>query len=388
MSLISDADPVAKRPRPHIVFLISVDWFFVSHFVHLAKRAQDIGFRVVVMTRLQKTGLALADLGFDVIDLPSERRGQRVSGLLATVRRVRQALSERPDALLHGFGLFGIVVGVAAIGSRRAHRAIYTITGRGYLAADESLAGAAKRRGIRAVVASVVDHASVHWIAENATDLQQLGLDRARRQGRTTIVGGAGVDPDKYTETPLPAGPPIRCLLVARAIWSKGIDIAVEAVQRVRASGTDVELTIAAGLDPANPRAYSKAQMEEFAAKPGVRWLGHVTDVAGLWPDYHVAVLPSRGGEGVPKSLLEAAASGRSIITTDVAGCRELAERTGGRVVAAGDAAAFAEALGTCDVQTLGELGKRARGVVVEHYSENAVWRRVCGIYLDCPPTQ
>lgn len=388
MSLIPAVDAVTSRPRPQIVFLISVDWFFVSHFVHLAKRAQAIGFDVVVMTRLEKTGMALADFGFDVIDLPAERRGQGANGLLATVRRVRQALSDRPGALLHGFGLFGMVVGVAAIGSRRAHRAVYTITGRGYLAADQSLAGATKRRAVRAVVAGVVDHASVHWIAENATDLEQLGLDRARRQGRTTIVGGAGVDPDKYVEATWPAGPPIRCLLVARAIWSKGIDIAVEAVQRARATGTAIELTIAGGLDPANPRAYSMTQMEEFAAKPGIRWLGHVTDVAGLWPHYHVAVLPSRGGEGVPKSLLEAAASGRSIITTDVPGCRELAELTGGRIVAAGDAVALADALATCDVEMLGKLGKRARSVVVEHYSESAVWRRVSTIYLGGAPTQ
>lgn len=383
--------PNSKRPppsatherarKPPIIFLISVDWFFISHFVHLARRARAAGHRVIIMTRIERTGTALADEGFDVIDLPTERRGQIATGLRSATRLVREELARRPDALLHGFGVFGILVGTLAIGTQRRRPAVFTITGRGYLAAERSLSARLKRGLIRTGVAASVDRPAVRWIAENETDIEEMGLARAREQGRTAIVGGAGVDPDAFPLQLLPDAPPIKCLLVARAVWSKGIDIAVAAVERARAMGADIELTIAGDVDPANPRSHTLDEMQAFSAVPGVTWLGASRDIAGLWRSHHVALLPSRGGEGVPKSLLEAASSGRSIVTSDVPGCRDLAAVTGGVAVPVGDVAALADVLVALDVGELGTRADRARRAIVENYSEEAVWRGVKAAY-------
>lgn len=376
----STADAAGSDP-PQIIFLISVDWFFVSHFRHLARAAKADGYDIIVMTRVQRTGKALIDDGFTVIDLPTERHSHGASKLGSAISAVRFELKRRPRAIVHGFGLFGMIVAMLAIGWRRSHRAIYTITGRGYLAADLTRRGLLKRIAVRKLISRVVDHRSVWWIAENNSDIAELGLQRADADRRVTVVGGAGVNPYEFSASPLPPAPPIKCLLVARAIWSKGIDIAVNAIERARASGANIELTIAGGLDPANPRPYSEADMTSFASKPGITWLGHVEDVAALWGDFHVAVLPSRGGEGIPKSLLEAAASGRSVVTTDVPGCREFAVTIGGVVVPQGDIGQLADALASLDLSTLQEQGSKARAVVLQDYTEAAVWRRVGAVY-------
>ena len=88
-------------------------------------------------------------------------------------------------------------------------------------------------------------------------------------------------------------------------------------------TGSDVELLIAGTPDPANPASVSNQEAASWGQKPGVTWLGHVDDISALWARAHIAVLPSRR-EGLPKSLLEAAACGRPMIATDVPGCREV----------------------------------------------------------------
>ena len=113
-----------------------------------------------------------------------------------------------------------------------------------------------------------------------------------------------------------------------RMIWSKGIDLAVAAVGLCRNRGYDVTLSLCGAPDTSNPRAISEEQLQAWGDFEGVAWLGPTRDVRTIWAAHHVACLPSRGGEGLPRTLLEAAACGRAIVTTDVSGCRTLV-RTG-----------------------------------------------------------
>ena len=107
-------------------------------------------------------------------------------------------------------------------------------------------------------------------------------------------------------------------------LWSKGIDVAVEAVRLARAKGAAIELSLYGAPDPSNPKAIPEKTLKAWSAEPGIAWHGATRDIAGVWREHHVACLPSRGGEGLPRTLLEAAACGRAIVTTDVPGCRTL----------------------------------------------------------------
>src|SRR3954464_14659468 len=105
-------------------------------------------------------------------------------------------------------------------------------------------------------------------------------------------------------------------------LWSKGIDVAVEAVRAARAQGAAIELSLYGAPDPSNPKAIPEDTLKAWGAEPGIAWHGATGDIPAVWRDHHVACLPSRGGEGLPRALLEAAACGRAIVTTDGAGCR------------------------------------------------------------------
>jgi glycosyltransferase involved in cell wall biosynthesis len=112
--------------------------------------------------------------------------------------------------------------------------------------------------------------------------------------------------------------------LVGRMLRSKGVLDAGAAIRRLRADGLDIQLILAGAPDPDSADSLPERALRELAAEPGIEWLGHVADVRDIWRRAAIAVLPSSYGEGVPKSLLEAAACARPIVASDMPGCREI----------------------------------------------------------------
>jgi len=374
------------------LILINVDWFFVSHFLHLARRARAAGFEVAIATEVGNERERLEAEGVRIVPLPVRRGGVLPQGVAGTVGVVADELRRTPGTVLHGIGLFGIGVGTMAADRAGSRSRVFTITGRGYTAVSDSMKARAVRNASRLFCRRVADRRSVRWIAENANDLRACGLERAVAERRAVVVGGVGVDPAVFAAHPMPERPPLKAALVGRMIWTKGVDLAVEGVSIARSRGANVELTIAGGLDPAHPGALSADDMAALAARPGVSWLGKVTDQPAEWPRYavplwaahHVAILPSRGGEGVPRALIEAASCGRPILTTRIPGRQELAERTSGWTVPVDDAEVIAAALmdATADPE-LQARGDKARTAVEAHYTEAANWAATESLYDD-----
>ena len=134
---------------------------------------------------------------------------------------------------------------------------------------------------------------------------------------------GAGVDPAVFAPQTMPVMPPLKAAIVSRMIWSKGIDLAVAAVGRMIDQGMPVELDIYGNPDLENQCHFPVALLQDWSRRAGIRWCGHVGDVVGVWREHHVALFPSRGGEGLPRALLEAASCGRALIAADVSGCAD-----------------------------------------------------------------
>lgn len=368
-----------------IVYLINEDWFFASHFRHLAQSALSEGYEVIVATGSGPDAEKLKSDGLKVVALPVRRRGLRPKGIVSAVSIVRAILAENPKVVLHGFGLFSILVGTLAGRDQPQVRRIYTITGRGY--ATVSKAPHMKLVSVlsRWLCRHLADTPTTRWIVENEEDIAQSGLSRANAHHRVTLIRGAGVDPDRYVASRMPDHPPLRVAFVARLIWSKGLDIAVAAVTLARSRGADVTLTIAGSADPGNPRPFTTEDLADFAAKPGIKFVGPIEDIPHFWSQHHLAILPSRGGEGVPRSLIEAASCARPILTTDVPGCNELARSTQGWAVPREDPDAAAKVL--CEVasemEQLERRGNAARAAVIARYSSRMVWIATSALYRE-----
>jgi glycosyltransferase involved in cell wall biosynthesis len=200
---------------------------------------------------------------------------------------------------------------------------------------------------------------------------------------RIVLIPGSGVDVVALTPMPEPPGD-VTAAFVGRLLDDKGIRTLVAAHRLLRRKGMAIALLVAGTPDPANPASVSPAEAAAWGHEPGVTWLGHVDDIATVWARAHMAVLPSRR-EGLPKSLLEAAACGRPMVATDVPGCREVAiPNETGLLVPPDDAEALAAAIERLarSPDLRARFGRAARRLAEERFAADAIGRAVLGLYL------
>ena len=372
---------------PKILYLVTEDWFFVSHFLPMAQAARDCGLQVAVATRVRAHHERLKAEGFSVIAIESKR------GSFSPLRSLRDFIQawkivreERAD-IVHCIALRPVVIGGVAAKLAGTGALVVAPTGLGHLWIERGIAVRVARKIVSAIVGSWLRGPRTRYLFENRDDPQEFGLDPAGAD--ITIVGGSGVDPANFPRSKEPAAPPLKVAVVSRMIRPKGIVEAVEAVRRARGAGAPVELHLFGDPDPANPRSIPRATLERWSAEPGISWHGRVADVALVWRQHHVAMLLSYR-EGLPRSLVEAAAVGRPIVASDVAGCREvMRDGQEGILVPLGDIDAAARALSTlaADPDLRYRLGAAANARFHERFTADAVRQKVRNLYLSLAPS-
>jgi glycosyltransferase involved in cell wall biosynthesis len=382
-----DAEP-AREPPPiptrNLVFVVTEDWFFASHFLPMARAAIAMGLAVTVVTRVRAHRAVIEATGARVVPLEAERASLNPMAAGYAAGQLAGILKALNADIVHCIALRSILVGGTAAAMAGIPARIYALTGLGLVGARTDRIGRAARLGLRALIRGPLASGRTRFLFENPDDASALGLDPSEHS--VTVIGGAGVDCDAFVAQPLPPTPPLKVAVVARMLWSKGIDVAVEATRLARARGAPVELALFGAPDSSNRRAIEAATLRDWS-RDGVAWHGPTEDVAAVWANQHVACLPSRGGEGLPRSLLEAGACGRALVTTDVPGCRSLV-RDGieGLLVPPGDAPALADALVRLsgDPALVARFGEAARTrIVAGGFTEAAVTDQVCAVWRE-----
>lgn len=366
---------------PKLLYLATEDWFFLSHFLPMARAARECGFDVVVATR---TGAATAKLvaeGLEVVPLTT-RRGNLgiVRGVRDFVQILKIVRAQRAD-VVHCISLQCIVVGGIAAKLTGVRALVLAPTGLGHLWLERGMVAGIFRALVRTIVGFWLRGPRTFYLFENRDDPSEFGLDPDG--SGVVIVGGSGVDPMAIPRMPAPPGPALKVAVVSRMIEPKGIAESVEAAKRARSAGAPIELHLFGDPDPANPRSIPATTLRAWSNAPAVVWHGEVDDVARIWREHHVAMLLSYR-EGLPRALVEAAAAGRPIVTTDVPGCREVV-RDGeeGFLVPLGDIDAAAGALVklAADSQLRDRMGAAAYGRFRERFTVDSVRQTVRNLY-------
>ncbi|MQX36365.1 glycosyltransferase family 4 protein [Roseospira navarrensis] len=382
-------DPIPSRPRrPKLLFLVTEDWYFWSHRLPMARAARDAGFDVAVAARMTDHRAAIEAEGFRVHPLSWRRRSRAPAELKAIAEIAALYRRERPD-IVHHVALKPVVFGSLAARFAGRPAMVNALTGLGYVFTATSLRARVIRAILSAVLRVLVDRPNGRVVLQNPDDLSLL-VGRGISRARARLVPGSGVDIRRFAPLPPPetdaeAGA-VTCAVVSRMLTIKGVPVAVAAVREARRQGAPLHLLLAGVPDPESHAAISRADLESWDKDPGITWLGHVADVREVWARAHLAVQPSLGGEGIPKSLLEAAACGRPIVATDVPGCREIV-RPGenGDLVPPGDPAALAAALAALagDAERRRRYGAESRRRVETDLSAEAVGHRIVAIYRE-----
>jgi glycosyltransferase involved in cell wall biosynthesis len=366
----------------HLLFLVTEDWYFRSHRLPLALAAKAAGYEVTIVTRVGAYGEELRHAGFRVIPFEITRGSVNPLRELATLwRLIRVYRRERPD-IVHHVAMKPVLYG--SLASRVAGRphVVNALAGMGWLSSAETTARLSLRRLVRRVLARVLSTGiALVQNPEDGRELVAMGVspDRVRR------IAGAGVDLQRFQPRPEPAGTPV-VVLPARLLWPKGVAEFVEAARILHGRGVDARFILAGIPDTANPSAVPSGRIAEWVAQGHVTHLGWVDDMASLLGDSHLVCLPSYYGEGIPKSLIEAAAAGRAIVTTDMPGCREVVrDGDNGLLVPARDANALAGALERliADRSLRQQMGVRGRVRAEKEFGSEGVIRETLALYAE-----
>ncbi|HEX3882864.1 MAG TPA: glycosyltransferase family 4 protein [Stellaceae bacterium] len=371
------ADVVAGAARPKLLFLVTEDWYFCSHRLPVARAARAAGFDVIIAARVAAHGECIRGEGFALRPLRWRRRGDGIVGAVRAIAEIaRLYRAERPDVIHHVALkpiLFGAVAARLAFG-RKTPATVAAVMGLG--TGFSSLYRSPLRRALRwALGRSRV-------IVQNPDDsaaLAALGIEPARVE----LIRGSGVDIAHFAPLPEPRGG-MTVALVARMLKSKGVLDAAAAIRRLRAEGHAVELVLAGPTDPDSADSLTDEAMRTLGGEPGIAWLGRVADVREVWRRAQIAVFPSTYGEGLPKSLLEAAACARPIVAADIQGTREIVRHgETGILVPPGDLSALAEAIAALagDPARRTELGRGGRALVEREFAETIVAEQTVALY-------
>jgi glycosyltransferase involved in cell wall biosynthesis len=374
-----------------VLVAITEDWFALSHFVPLLSELTALAGEVVVATRSTGRLAEIERLGVRTRPFDMRRGSLNVSVLRQVRDDLAQVIDEQTPDVVHAIAMQPMVMTSLAL-SQTVHRpsaVILHLTGQGYLGHSRSPIAYVLRPLALAALRRCTWHGNAWLVAENGDDVARMIADRVAAEGRTAIVPGAGVDLVHYPQQPAPHNATVRTAFVGRMLKSKGLQVLVDAHRLLRARGIAIDLALYGDADGASREAIPLETLAGWSREPGISWHGRTGDIVGVWRAADIAVVPALGGDGMPRAMLEAAACGRPLVVSDVAGCREFV-RAGveGLIVPPRDAAALAEALARLagDSELRVQAGAAARRRVLL-YSEAAVRAKMREIYFAALPS-
>ncbi|MEQ8371288.1 MAG: glycosyltransferase family 4 protein [Alphaproteobacteria bacterium] len=381
------ADGRAGRARPVLLFVVTEDWYFWSHRLPQARAARAAGFDVAVACRVDAHRARIEAAGVRVLPLAIRRRGINpwfeARTLMALLRLYRR---ERP-AIVHHVAMKPVIYGSVAARLAGVATVVNALAGLGYGFSSTSLKARLIRPLLRRALRFALRGPLHRVIVQNGDDRAFLTVHGLAPAQAIVLIGGSGVDTDHFQPSPEPP-PPVIFALVGRMLRDKGIMEFAAAARLVRAEGVAARFWLVGDVDDGNPASLQAATLRGWQEEGILDWRGSVSDIAALWREAHVAVLPSYR-EGLPKTLLEAAAAGRPLIASDVPGCREIAVADDTALtVPPRDARALALAMIRMagDAPLRRRLGLAARQRVLDRFSDRHVEDATAGLYRALMP--
>ena len=364
-----------------IILFANTDWYLYNFRLTLAQALRKKGHAVVLLSPPGEYGPRLVQAGFRWISFPLSRRGMNPFSELITLWRLARLYSrERPD-LVHHFTVKCVLYGSLAAKMAGVKGVVNAIIGLGYVFIGDEWPVRLLRWLVKGFYRRALRGTQV--IFQNPDDQELFSRNGLVNRKQVTLIPSSGVDIEKFSPSPEPAGEPL-VILPARMLWAKGVNEFVLAAGILRLAGVQARFALIGDTDPGNPEAVPVDQLEKWRKEGIIEWWGWQEDMPMLYRQAHIVCLPSYYREGTPKSLIESAACGRPIVTTDRPGCREVVRhQQNGLLVPVRDSRALAEALKTLigDAALRKQMGKKGRELAVAEFSLEKVIGQTLSVY-------
>lgn len=368
-----------------ILLVVNVDWFFLSHRLSIAKAALDRGARVIIAAKDTGKASEIQKEGLIFVPIPLSRKGTNPIADLRTFWFLLQSYRRIKPALIHHVTIKPIIYGSLAARITKQNAIINTISGLGYSFSEGRLA-VLLRPLVKILYRLALASRCGCTVFQNCNDRDEFVRMGLINPERAFVIRGSGVNCSKFKATPCPEVPSQIVVLCGRMLWDKGVGVFVDMARLVRTTRPDVRFALVGATDPDNPSAIDGAQLRAWTREGLIEWWGYREDMVGVLAGANIVALPSIHREGLPKILLEAAASARPIVASDVPGCREIVRHeVNGLLVPPGDSKALAAAitriLESSELQN--KFGRAGREIVEREFAEEIVVEQTMNLYLE-----
>jgi glycosyltransferase involved in cell wall biosynthesis len=374
------------KPQPRIVFVDNSLDAFRRDRMQLVHAARDLGLEIHVAA---PRGRAPADSGneaFAFHAIPMTRKGTSMWKEPATVLALVRLYRGLCPSLVHHLRLKPVLYGSLAANLAGVPAVVNTLTGLGFIFTDQSEKTVPVRKWVEMGCRRAFRHPNLRVIFQNPDDRAVFIRKRILTGEQTAVIKGSGVDLSVYRPSSEPEGLPI-VILASRMLWDKGVAQFVEAARILKSEGVQARFALAGEPDPENPAAIPHEQLEVWHESGEIEWWGlqDPRSMPSVLARSHIVCLPSYR-EGIPRILIEAAASGRPIVTTDAPGCRELVRPgVNGIIVPSRDSSSLASALRFL-IEHPAEriaMGANNRQIAVQEFSQELVMAQFTTVYRE-----
>jgi len=346
-----------------LLFVVNVDWFFISHRLPIAVEAVKQGYDVHIATTITDSVAVLEECGITVHPLKLHRTRTGVVAVRAEFLELLSLIRKVAPDILHLITTKPVLLGGIAARWARVPAVVSAISGLGFVFVRRGGIARLRRYLISLLYRLALGGGNQKVILQNIDDQAQLSKLADLSGERSVLIHGSGVDLSLYHMDPIPEGVPI-VLLAARLLGDKGVREFVGGAELVNRSEYRARFVLVGEIDPLNPASIQQKELDYWEDDGVVELWGHRDDMPQVLSSATLVVLPSYYGEGLPKVLIEAAACGRAVITTDHPGCRDaIEEDVTGVLVPARSADAVANAVLELldDPQRCKEMGRAGR---------------------------
>jgi glycosyltransferase involved in cell wall biosynthesis len=360
----------------------NTDWYLFNFRLSLAKYSRQQGFEVIFVSPPGKFVEEINQRGFRWIEWSLGRQTlnpwHEIRSLLDLAKIYRR---ERPD-LVHHHTVKPVLYGSLIAGWMRVPGIVNSITGRGYIFLGKDRKASMLKLIVEPIYRIALNAPQCNTIFENETDEQYFVNNGLISGDHTWLIPSVGVDPDNFSPLTEPEGVPV-ILMAARMLWDKGVGVLVESA-RILKSKYPVRVVLVGEPDVGNPTTINVDTLSKWQQEGVIEWWKWRDDMPAIYNHSHIVTLPTMYGEGVPTTLLEAAACGRPLVASDIPGCRDVIEDgVNGYLIPPNDHYALAEALERLvnDPNSRRRMGLAGRQLILDKFSKHKVNAATFDVY-------
>jgi glycosyltransferase involved in cell wall biosynthesis len=367
-----------------ILFVCNTDWFFLSHRTELAVAVMQEGFEVHLAAPIADKAEELSVLCIETHSIPMTRTGGNPFSELRTLWSLWRVLRRVDPTIVHAITPKPTLYMAFLARVAKTPKLVLAVSGLGHVFSSSGCVSWLRRVFIARAYKLLLKHPNMSVIFQNNSDREVLEGVSASIANCSVLINGSGVDLSRFGWEPENSSHPLRIVMACRLLWEKGVAEFVQAAKIVRCEFPDVQFDLFGKIDD-HPSAVPQVTLEEWAEEGIVNWRGYTDNVSSVFRDSNIVVHPSYYGEGMPKVLLEAAASGRPVVTTDFPGCRDaVVAGVTGLLVKPRDPGSLADAVSTLiqDGFLRQEMGRKGRLLAESKFSVQDVVQQHLEIYM------